>query len=144
MQYAKMLLELKLNRRLVFPETVDHIDGNPLNDCITNLQILTLAENCRKSSLGNSYTKGFKQSEAQKRNGSKNGKAKFTDEQVLKIREDFVYNNVTKEALINHLQVDRRTIENLLKGSAYVNAGGPISKFKRGRKKKKTDSGEIG
>ena len=42
------------------------------------------------------------------------------------------------------LQVDRRTIENLLKGSAYVNAGGPISKFKRGRKKKKTDSGEIG
>lgn len=51
MSYARYLMSVKLDRYLTDNEEVDHIDGNPLNDSIDNLQILTPAENRRKSSM---------------------------------------------------------------------------------------------
>lgn len=42
--YPKYLMELHLGRYLDEKEQVDHIDGNPLNNAITNLQIKTLGE----------------------------------------------------------------------------------------------------
>lgn len=39
--YPKYLMEVHLDRYLEENETVDHIDGNPLNNEIGNLQILT-------------------------------------------------------------------------------------------------------
>jgi hypothetical protein len=49
-QYAKVLLEVKLGRRLKNDEVVDHIDEDPTNDEITNLQLLTHSENAKKKS----------------------------------------------------------------------------------------------
>ena len=144
LQYARLLLELKINRKLIAPETVDHIDGDPLNDHIDNLQVLTLSENARKSSLGNKHCLGYKQKEEQKRSGSKNGKAMFTNEEIIKIRTDFVNLTETKESLISKLQISRRTLENILKGTSYINAGGPLSIFRVKGKNKLPDSGEIG
>lgn len=40
-------MELKLNRRLLPEETVDHIDGDYTNDESTNLQVLTRSEHAR-------------------------------------------------------------------------------------------------
>jgi len=48
MSYARYLLSTKLGRELEKHEHVDHIDGNPLNDTIDNLQILSIVENNRK------------------------------------------------------------------------------------------------
>ena len=39
--YPKYLMEVHLNRYLEENETIDHIDGNPLNNEIENLQVLT-------------------------------------------------------------------------------------------------------
>lgn len=47
-QYAKVLLEIKLGRVLGRDETVDHIDGNKLNDNIDNLQLLSREDNAAK------------------------------------------------------------------------------------------------
>lgn len=47
--YPKWLMENHLKRKLESWETVDHIDNNPLNNDLTNLQILSRADNARKS-----------------------------------------------------------------------------------------------
>src|SRR4051812_16536060 len=39
-QYAKLLIELKLGRRLTDNEEVDHKDDNKFNDDIDNLQVI--------------------------------------------------------------------------------------------------------
>ena len=49
--YARLLMELHLNRYLTKEEIVDHIDENKINDSISNLQIITLAENTSKSNI---------------------------------------------------------------------------------------------
>lgn len=46
---ARVRLEIKIGRRLVGNETVDHIDDNPLNDNDDNLQILSHEKNCGKT-----------------------------------------------------------------------------------------------
>ncbi len=47
MSYPKYLMECYLGRRLDPNETVDHIDYNPLNNEISNLQVLTRAEHTK-------------------------------------------------------------------------------------------------
>lgn len=47
--YPKWIMEQHLNRKLEDWETVDHIDNNPLNNDITNLQILSRRDNALKS-----------------------------------------------------------------------------------------------
>lgn len=49
--YARHLMEQHLGRELGPDETVDHIDEDPSNDCLSNLQILTREDNTRKSSF---------------------------------------------------------------------------------------------
>ena len=46
--YPKYLLETKLGRSLLPHETCDHIDGNPLNNSLDNLQLLSRSDNIRK------------------------------------------------------------------------------------------------
>ena len=47
--YARYLMEQHLGRELSPEESVDHIDEDFTNDSIENLQVLSLAENSRKS-----------------------------------------------------------------------------------------------
>ncbi len=47
--YARYLVEQYLGRELLPGEHVDHIDGDRTHDVISNLQVLTQAENNRKA-----------------------------------------------------------------------------------------------
>lgn len=51
--YPKYLMEKKLNRYLLFDETIDHIDGNPLNNKLDNLQILPRKKHCYNDAIRN-------------------------------------------------------------------------------------------
>lgn len=46
---SKLLLETKLNRRLIGGEEADHIDNDKTNDSPNNLQILSKSDNIKKS-----------------------------------------------------------------------------------------------
>lgn len=54
--YPKYLMEVYLNRYLLSDETVDHIDGNPLNNEISNLRIINRKEHCSNDVLRNKDT----------------------------------------------------------------------------------------
>ena len=53
--YPRYLMEQHLGRKLEDWEHVDHINDDPTDDRIENLQILTVTENNRKSSKGELY-----------------------------------------------------------------------------------------
>ena len=50
-QYAKLVLEVKLGRKLLDDETVDHINGDKTNDTPENLRVMSLAENAADSAI---------------------------------------------------------------------------------------------
>lgn len=56
--WARYIMSVHLGR-LLDPkkETVDHIDGNKTNSIISNLQLLPLRDNIKKSSKGRTYVK---------------------------------------------------------------------------------------
>lgn len=91
-QYARLLLELKLGRVLSFNETVDHIDFDSTNNDETNLQLLSRKENSSKGPTMESRIKVNKENANRMKGnilglGSKNGMAKLTDEQVAEIKK---------------------------------------------------------
>lgn len=49
--YPKYLMEVHLGRYLEKNETVDHIDGNPLNNDINNLQVLDRKVHCANDAI---------------------------------------------------------------------------------------------
>ena len=51
--YPKYLMEKHLNRYLSENETVDHIDGNPLNNDLSNLRVLDRSEHCKNDVVRN-------------------------------------------------------------------------------------------
>lgn len=51
--YPKYLMEIYLDRYLTDDETIDHIDGNPLNNEISNLRILSRKEHCKNDVIRN-------------------------------------------------------------------------------------------
>ncbi len=53
--YPRILMEKYLGRELLPEETVDHIDGDFTNDNLSNLQILSLADNARKAVVPAEY-----------------------------------------------------------------------------------------
>lgn len=53
MSYPKYLMERHLDRYLTDKETVDHIDGNPLNNDINNLRVLSRVEHCKNDAIRN-------------------------------------------------------------------------------------------
>lgn len=52
MSWARWLMTQKLQRTLTPDETVDHINEDPLDDRLENLQILSLVDNALKSTVG--------------------------------------------------------------------------------------------
>lgn len=92
--YAKLLLELKLERLLVNDETCDHIDGDCTNDSLDNLQILSMIDNARKGASDEIKNRGYKiislKSKGKEKlliQGELNKTSKLSNVHVLEIKE---------------------------------------------------------
>lgn len=121
---ARLLLEASLGRCLTKGETCDHIDGDPLNDAVSNLQVLSLTDNARKGpgdvtraaiNIGNSIRmRGVPQPHSR---GELNGSSKLTDSQVLDIRSRSTpYKRGFDAVLAAEYGVSRRTINDIRRG----------------------------
>lgn len=119
-QLAKVRLEVKLGRRLVNDETVDHEDLDRTNDSPENLRILGRVENARRSAIDNKHSLGRIVPMESRSRGEKSGKAKLTNEQVGNIRESFSSGLVTKEALMATLGMSDKGVRNMLYGASYA------------------------
>lgn len=93
-QYARLLLECKLGRVLSRNETVDHIDGDCMNNAATNLQLLSRSDNARKGPspsvkqlMLDRISATLKGKPRYDLRGHSNGNIKLTDEQVSAIRQ---------------------------------------------------------
>jgi hypothetical protein len=117
--YAKFLMEVFLERILSKEETIDHINDNPLDDRIENLQILTREENARKSSTGSKKLIGYKQTEEHKRSGTKNGLAKFCEDDIIRIRHLLDNKLISIEKLMKEYGVSRKTLYKIKERLSY-------------------------
>lgn len=118
--YAKFLMEAFLGRILSKEETIDHINENPLDDRIENLQILTRSENARKSSKGAIRLRGYKQKEDHKQKGTRNGQSKFDRSTILEMRNLLDSGEVSVQCLMEKYQVSRKTIDNIKNRISYL------------------------
>ncbi len=134
--YPKALLEIKLGRVLVGDETTDHIDKNKFNDSLDNLQVLSHADNARKSALGNKYALGFKQSYEQKRSGDKNGMSKLSSQEVLDYRRKFILGEISIYEIMSLTNMSNKSVRNFLFGDTYSEVDEKCIPGKPGRPRK--------
>ena len=125
--WARYKLEKKLGRPLRKNETVDHKDEDKTNDRITNLQILTRAENARKSATGKAlvaYIRSERGRSASRArwSGQKNVNAQFTDATVTRLRRlhraGRLDRTARKEACLEYKTSDR-AMRDMLNGVSY-------------------------
>ncbi len=118
--YPRAIMELYLGRILNYPEeTVDHIDSNPMNNRIENLQILSRSENIKKQhreGLAFKPPKGVALNIDT--NGSKNGMSKISEEDVLRYRREYTSGR-SKKAIVDECGLSIRTVENFLFGRSF-------------------------
>lgn len=126
MLLARLRLEIKLRRRLLPGETVDHVDGDCTNDNPDNLQPLSLADNARKAlgvkNLQDTHewmrtTTGRSELSARS-SGVKNGNARLTETQVFELRSRERYYGCVRDWM-EEFSVSRKTIQNVLNWITY-------------------------
>lgn len=128
-QYAKVKMEIKLERRLAANETVDHKNENKKDDRYSNLQLLTRRENVVKSHKAGTLSseaivKFSKTATERKRRrvrvlGEKNPFARFTDADVMKLRSSFKSGKLSINEIVHTFKVTKRCVTNMLYGVSY-------------------------
>ncbi len=120
--YPRAIFEIHIGRKLNYPhETVDHINSDPMDNRIENLQILSLSENARKAHTDGVAYRTPKGTKVQyDSNGEASGKAKITNDAVLEYRRLYT-NGMSKHQISSETGLCRRTVENFLFGVSFKN-----------------------
>lgn len=126
--YPRAIMELYLGRVLNYPEeTVDHINSDPMDNRIENLQIVSREENIRKAHRdGTCYYKPKGTSLNIDTNGSANGMSKISEADVLKYRREYTAGR-NKYSIVEETNLSVRTVENFLFGRSYKNVPEPCT-----------------
>lgn len=122
--WARYKLEKKLGRPLRKGETVDHKDEDKTNDRITNLQVLSLADNVRKSADGKGLVAYVRSAEgraasSERWRGQRNLNAQFTDSAVRRLRKLQRTGNLDRKAECARYGASDRAMRDLLNGVSY-------------------------
>lgn len=137
--WARYKLEKKLGRPLRKGETVDHKDDDKTNDRLNNLQVLSLADNVRKSATGKALVAYMRSAEGREASrlrarGEKNQQAQFSDALVIKLRRLHIRGKLDRTGACEKYGVSDRAMRNMLAGVSYSHLPGSV-RLKRGRPK---------
>jgi len=108
-------MEAHLGRELLSTEIVHHIDGNPQNNNIANLEIMTLSEHARHHRLGQTTSDTVRRKISNTLKGRKAHNRKLTNNQVVAIRGS----NLTERQIADQYGVSKTTIHEIQKGNTY-------------------------
>ena len=101
-------------------ETVDHINNDPMDNRIENLQVLSRSENIKKQHRDGLAYKPPKNVPLThiETNGAANGMSKISEDEVLRYRREYTSGR-SKVSIINECGLTRKTVENFLFGRTY-------------------------
>jgi hypothetical protein len=88
-------------------KTVNHKDGNRLNNKVTNLEWLTISENLEHARVNKLWGKNIVE------------KRKLTDEQVTEIKKKYIPKVYSIKRLANEYEVDYKTMWNVINNISY-------------------------
>jgi hypothetical protein len=138
-QLARVRLEIKLGRPLRKGETVDHKNNDPSDDRYENVQLLTLAKNSAKQTEEAKEKARQACREPAERlrrsfsvRGDRNPLSRLSNEEAKTYRLKYKQGSTISE-LACRAGVSKASIKSLLRGSTYVEAGGPIFKLPKGK-----------
>lgn len=94
--------------------TVNHIDGNKLNNSVANLEWSTYSEN-----LEHAYKTGLRRAVYSSEVGSKNYKRKLISEQVIEIKRLLAAGSLTHKEIATKFSVARSTITEINSGKRW-------------------------
>lgn len=158
--YSRWLMEGELGIQLEKDQTVDHIDGDPTNDSLSNLAVLSREDNARKgpSSLVKEKMRMKNKERSQDptyREYMRNRPyevyqscSKVTVPEVTLIRDKFKNGVTGIEGLMSEYRLSRRTVDNILLGVTFSRISGFVTKEekrkinKEYKKKKKVFTSE--
>ena len=94
--------------------TVNHIDGNKLNNSVTNLEWSTYSEN-----LEHAYKTGLRRAVKSGEVACKNYRRKLTEQQVKEIKRLIAAKSLTLKQIANQYDVGRSTIGSIKSGRSW-------------------------
>ena len=94
--------------------TVNHIDGNKLNNSVANLEWSTYSEN-----LKHAYKTGLRRTVKFSEVGSKNYKRKLKPEQVIEIKRLLAAGSLTHKEIATKFSVARSTVTEIKSGRRW-------------------------
>ncbi|MEO1690729.1 MAG: NUMOD4 domain-containing protein [Cyanobacteria bacterium J06631_6] len=95
-------------------KTVNHLDGNKLNNSVANLEWCTYSEN-----LEHAYKTGLRRAVKSSEVASKNYKRKLTEQQVREIKRLLARGNLTHREIAKKFSVARSTITEIKSGRRW-------------------------
>lgn len=119
-KYLHRLVLKAFSNKNEWKDTVNHIDGNKENNCLSNLEWASRSENLKhayKNGL-NKVTEYQKSQTSKANRGSKQHFSRLSEENIPEIR-DLYSSGMTYEQIGEKYSVHRETIGNIIRGNTW-------------------------